>query len=659
VIPFVVIGVATGSLYGLAGLGLVLTYRTSGVFNLGHGALAAAGAFVFYEVHVVGGLPWPLAATLTLVLFGALGVLLERLTRSVAASHPAAAIVLTVGLLLAVEGGLLVGFGDVTRNFPQFLPTSGFTVAGVTVSWAQVIASAIGLGAAVGLSVFLRTTRPGMAMRAVVDSPELVSLTGRRPAHVRRWAWVIGSSFAALSGILLAPTLGLDATLLTFLVIQAFGACAIGGFSSLPLTYAGGLVVGIAASLATKWFTTPPWSGLPPALPFVVLIVVLLAVPVSRFPDLGARQSAVPEPPRTLARRPRWALTAAALAGLLLVPAIVGSDLSLWTAGLIDVVLLGSLALLTWTSRQISLCHMAFAALGAVTMSRLVAVHVPWGIALVLAGAAVVPVGALVAVPAIRLPGIYLALVTLGFGILMQDVVYPSSLMFGSDAVVSGTRPVLGFFHGDNDTAFYYLALAISLLACLALVRIHRGRLGLLLRAMAESPTMLTTHGLATGVTRALVFCVSAFLAGLAGALTISQIGAVAGGTFSPTESLLLLAVLAMCGTRLMGSTVLAAAALTIVPSYVPLFNSVDRQTLVFGVAAIVAGARFGRGSALGGRLGSRLLRLPAVRTPDDRGATPAGSTTPPSARQVQPARAEPPSIGAASPVAARSDARP
>ena len=101
----------------------------------------------------------------------------------------------------------------------------------------------------------------------------------------------IGSCFAALSGVLLAPRVGLDATILTLLVVQAFGACAVGLFSSLPVTYGGGLVVGVAASLATKYLTRAPWSGVPSTVPFLILIAVLLVVPAARMP---ARSGGLP-----------------------------------------------------------------------------------------------------------------------------------------------------------------------------------------------------------------------------------------------------------------------------------------------------------------------------------------------------------------------------
>src|SRR4029077_9424538 len=145
------------------------------------------------------------------------------------------------------------------------------------------------------------------------DSPALVSLTGTSPVKVRLTAWVIGCGLALLSGILIAPTLGLDASLLTLLIVQAFGACAIGRFTSLPLTYAGGVVVGVLAALATKAVaSTPSLNGLPSTVPFLVLFAVLVVRPPKAVPRVAELRRDV----RRAAALPRRAAIAAAAGGL-------------------------------------------------------------------------------------------------------------------------------------------------------------------------------------------------------------------------------------------------------------------------------------------------------------------------------------------------------
>jgi ABC-type branched-subunit amino acid transport system permease subunit len=480
----------------------------------------------------------------------------------------------------------------------------------VQVSYAKMISIAIAAVSVVGLYAFLQRTRLGIAMRAVVDDPRLLGLTGTRPVRIRAVAWVISSCFAALSGILLAPTLGLDAILLTLLVVQAFGATAIGRFSNLPLTYVGGLVIGVIASIATKYLAGKQvLGGLPASAPFLVLVVILLVIPTRHLPGSRIATRGLATSRRTrLAPRVQAVIVAAGGLALVAVPHAVGSKLPVWIGGLTMLIVFASLSLLVWTSGQISLCHTAFAALGATTLSHLTVDHgVPWGVALLLAGVFTVPLGALVAIPAIRLSGLYLALTTFGFAVLVQNVGYDSPLMFGTRRIANASRPRLGFIDGGNDIHFYYIVLGIAVAACVALLIVNRSRLGRLLRALSESPTMLVTNGLNTNISRLIVFCVSAFFAGLAGGLMITQASAVNSGTFPPLQSLIWLAVLAICGTRLIGSSVAAAALFSLVPSYISGFTT-EQQTLAFGAAAVTAAivvTNIGRISAFVRRLAS------------------------------------------------------
>jgi branched-subunit amino acid ABC-type transport system permease component len=586
-LPFLVIGVVSGSLYGLAGMGLVLTYKTSGIFNFAHGGVAATSAFAFYEMHVTHGWAWPLALLVAVGVFAVvLGMVLEQLARRLADVRPAMTIVATVGLLLFLQGFLSWRFGAETRPFPQFLSTRTVSLAGVGVEYAQIITVVAVAAMAAGIYTFMRRSRLGVAMRGQLDDPALLALAGTSPARVRRTAWIIGCALAGLTGVLIAPSLGLDAFLLTLLVVQAFGAAAIGAFSSLPLTYAGGMVVGVAAALATKMVSsTPTLSGLPSSLPFLVLFGALLVTPKRRLATAVRSRRAVPERaafPRWV-ERAGWALVAAFL---LAVPSLVGARLPVYINGLTFVLVFLSLALLVQLSGQISLCHAAFAALGATTFSHLThGLGLPWLPALLIAGLAVVPLGAVVAVPAIRLAGIYLALATFGLGVLMQQVAFRTGLMFGGRGFRLAPRP--GGM--DSDRAYYYVVLVVVVAACALVLALARTRLGRLLRALGGSPVALATHGLSTNVTRVLVFCLSALLAGLAGALLIAAPGQASGVGFGPFQSLTWLAVLALAGKRLLAAPFLAAALLVVLPAYASGRFTADYQSMAFGVLAVTA----------------------------------------------------------------------
>ncbi|MDP9183582.1 MAG: ABC transporter permease [Actinomycetota bacterium] len=602
ILPFIVTGITAGSIYGLAAVGLVLTYKTSGVFNFGHGAIAAGAAYVYYAVSIQHGAPTWLGLLVAVGGYGLLaGLLMELLSRRLVLAPTAYKIVATIGILLAVQASAALVFGPQSRPFPQFLPTRTFRFGGVNVGWDQLITALVALVATAALFVFFRTSRLGKAMRAVVDDADLLDMTGVDPVRVRRASWVIGSCFAALSGVLIAPLLQLDATVLTLLIVQAFGAAAIGAFSSLPVSYAGGLVVGLAAAVTSKLVVhTPELSALPQAVPFLTLFVVLLVLPRGRLQEMG-RQVRLPAQlpsPLTAGRGLGLAAFGALLCAL---PFVTGSKLPAYSSALAYVVLFLSLALLVRTSGQVSLCQFGFAAVGASSLGHFQH-HLPWLLALLAAGLVAVPVGALIALPAIRLSGLYLALATLGFGILLSSVVYTTGLMFGTGAGLDIARPDwLGL---GTDKGYYYVLLAVVGASVALVTTIERARLGRLLRALADSPLALATHGTSVNVTRVIVFCVSAFLAAIAGGLLAGQIGVVNADSFAAFQSLTLVAVLVIAGRRPVSSAFVAAASLVVVPVYIDNADVASYLTLLFGVAAVAVGVAAG-GATPGGTRGS------------------------------------------------------
>jgi ABC-type branched-subunit amino acid transport system ATPase component/branched-subunit amino acid ABC-type transport system permease component len=591
-LPYIIAGLVTGSVYGLAGTGLVLTYKTSGVFNFAHGALATVSAFLFYSLHVTHGLAWPWAALVCLLVAGpVLGLVFELIARALAGASLATRVACTIGVLLIVSAVIVIIYGtNNDKTLPHFLPQNSFTVDGTPVSAEQIIIFAVALLATVGLYLFFRQARLGVAMRAVVDNPDLLDVAGTSPRVVRRWAWIIGVTFASASGLLIGPLITpLNPITLTFLVVTAFGAAAIGAFTSLPMTYVGGLVIGLGQAFCSKYFDTGFWTGLAPSLPFVVLFAVLLLSPRRR---LAERSLIIPRGRSTWTTPlPLQAAGGVAILGLFLfVPSFAGIHLTDWTNSLAMLILFLSLGLLVRTSGQVSLCHVSFLAIGACAMSRLTVAHgVPWVPALLISGLIAVPIGALLAIPAIRLSGLYLALATFGFGLLLQYMFYSEDYMFGAfGAGRNVPRPHLSWLTLDSDKGFYYLVLALAVLSTLGVVAINRSRLGRLLRGLADSPTGLATSGTATNVTRVLVFCISAFLAAIAGALQGASQGNVSGDAYQPINSLIYFALIIISIGGEPWYALMAALGLTLVPSYITGNDTTNYLQLLFGAGAVL-----------------------------------------------------------------------
>jgi ABC-type branched-subunit amino acid transport system permease subunit len=237
----------------------------------------------------------------------------------------------------------------------------------------------------------------------------------------------------------------------------------------------------------------------------------------------------------------------------------------------------------------VSLCHIAFAAVGASTAARAVSVGFPWPLAVLLGGLVAIPIGALLAIPAIRLSGVYLAIATFGFGLVMQRLFYATIFMFGGTFAIRSPRPHFGVLRTHTDVGYYHVVLAVTVACCALVVLIRRSRMGRLLRAFADSPTAVDAHGTNTNELKVLVFSVSAFMAGIAGGLFAAQSGQIGYIGFGAFTSIIWLAVLALAGRGELSAGVIAAFVLAVLPSYVDKPAYTDWQPVIFGALAITA----------------------------------------------------------------------
>ncbi len=601
ILPFVVIGLVTGSIYGLAGTGLVLTYKTSGIFNFAHPAAAAIGAYAFYfltydEDYFDLKLPWGISALIVIFVVGPLmGIVLEWAVRGLATVAIPLQVVATIGLALGTIGGLGLLYTKRTRIlFPSFLPTDLHRIGGVNVTELQIIVFVFAAVSTAVLYLFFKKTRLGMAMRAVVDNPELMDLTGMSAVRVSRSAWIIGTTFAVASGVLMSAIRGnLNASALFFFMISSFGAAAVGAFASLPLTFVGGLGLGVLGALATKYSQDISFlGGMQPALPFIALLLVLIFIDKSKLVD---NRVAKPKPMAQSYQAP-WRVKAVAAAVFLVAAATIPwwreGDLRLYAGGLCFMILVLSLGLLVKESGQVSLCQTGFAAVGATTFAHASNDwNLPWVLALVIASFVAAAAGLVVAIPAIRVSGVFLAIATLGFGLALQNLFYPTELMFTTATDGLGRIPRPGF--AQSDRAFYWVILLIVVLVSLLLVSIHFGRLGRILRGLGDSALALNTMGTAVNVTRVIVFFISAFLAGLAGALYASffQGAGITTPLFQPILSLNLFALIILIAAAAPWYGMMGGLALQVFPDYFTgWFNIANIQpwlSLLFGVSAV------------------------------------------------------------------------
>lgn len=525
-LSYTVVGVAIGAVYAIAASGLVVTYTTSGIFNFAHGAFGMMAAFTYWQLHVAWG--WPTVPSLLVIVFviaPLFGAVVERvIMRGLDGASEVVKVVVTVSLMLGLLGlATVIWPPDVGHPVQNFFVGSKFQLAGVYITYHRVVIVATVLVVAVSLRLLLFSTRLGVAMRAVVDDRDLARLNGARPARVSMMSWAVGASLAATAGVLIGTERGSLAPVdLTLLVINAYAAAMFGRLRSLPRTFVGALILGLSEAYVTG-FVNPnakigdfAFLGIKSAVPAIVLFVVLIFTRQAPLRAGGVQR-----------QREHWAVPTMKMAiwgGIALVVVswafaqlIAPTDMVAVGNGYFLAVVALSLVPLTGYAGQISLAQMTFAGVGGVTAGVIGADLSLLGVLVGVSIAALV--GAIIALPALRLTGIYLALATAAFALFMSAMVFnQAKLMPGQNRQVPqlhiGPLKVVTQQH-------QLLVLAVTFaLVGVGLVALRRGPWGRRLAAMKDSPVACATLGLDLTRTKVGVFALSAAIAGLAGAVS-------------------------------------------------------------------------------------------------------------------------------------------
>ncbi len=276
--PFIVIGLAFGGVYALSGVGLVVLYRATGVLNVAFGAIGAAGALIAY--YIVNHTGWPhwLAYTVCVVFGGVVNLAYGMVFGPAFARRDALVKMMgTLGLALILLG-LMAWRAPAGGAFARFLPlgtsNTHYVILKTTVSLTQIISIVLALVITIGVSIFLRVTNLGTAMRALANDREASAMLGVPVRRVEAAAW-FGSGLACGAAGLILPDLitSLDYSALTFLVISSLAAALIGRLRSLWVTFLGGMAVGLAQSVLSPYTRVSAYRS---AAPFVLAIVALL-----------------------------------------------------------------------------------------------------------------------------------------------------------------------------------------------------------------------------------------------------------------------------------------------------------------------------------------------------------------------------------------------
>jgi branched-chain amino acid transport system permease protein len=276
--PFIVSGLALGGVYALSGVGLVVLYRATGVLYLAFGAVGAMGALLAWQVQQDGWPGW--SSWILCIVFSGIVTLLYGMVFGppLAGRDPLVRAVATLGLALVLFGIMNLEWttsGGAVRSLTLPTDNGGFTVAGIQVTWTQVISLGAGIVLAAGTTVFLRVTKLGTAMRAMANDREITATLGVPVRRVEAAAWFGCGILAGIAGLLLADLVQLDATTLTFLVISSLAAALIARLRSIAVTFIAALVVGLVHDLLTPITQLTNYRDM---TPFVLAAIALLWV---------------------------------------------------------------------------------------------------------------------------------------------------------------------------------------------------------------------------------------------------------------------------------------------------------------------------------------------------------------------------------------------
>ncbi len=600
-LTYTVAGLVAAGIFAVAASGLVVTYTTSGIFNFAHGAVGMMAAFVYWQLHVDWGMPgWLTIALVLLVIAPIFGGLLDLvIMRGLEGTSEVTKTVVTVGVFatLLALAPVIWPTGS-PRSVQPFFSGQNVEIFGVNVTYHQIVVIAVAIAVAIGLRLLLFNTRAGVSMRAVVSNRSLVELNGGRPGRSSALSWALGSSLASLAGILVAEKLGLEATALTLLVVNAFAAAIVGRLTSLPMTFVGAIILGLLSAYATPYLPKEDPSWLPTginlftplglAVPMIMLFVTLLLLPQAPLRVHGLLRS------RERIMRPtlKTSLTAAValVVGTFILSRLLTEGNSIaWGEAFAYGLIMLSLVPLTGFGGQISLAQISFAGLGAVFMAT-------WGtdgslLGIVAAIGIPAVVGAVVALPALRLRGIYLALSTFAFAVFMDSVVFNQQRVFPAGSLSVPRPEILGLSFNSNTSYLVFLSVVFALVG-LFVVWLRLGRFGRRLQAMKDSPAACATLGLNLTITKLQVFALSAAIAGLGGAMLTSMSGTAFVFSFNAMQGLPILLLAVAGGIAMVSGALVGGAILALLPV---LSEAVPALSTLFLVGPGLIGITLGR----------------------------------------------------------------
>ena len=547
-------GIAYGSVYALLAIGLVLGYKTSGVFNIAFGVQAYASGALYYTLHTKHGVGIvPAFVISVLILAPLIGIVLDRLLfRFLRTAQPMSRLITALGLLVAIPGIVQLKFDATTATSSKGIVPNGDTVY----SWGAAILTRdqlaiIVVTAVVAISVTLlfRYTTLGLRMRSVVESFRMAELAGVDSDRIGTLSWMMTSVVAGLAGVLLPQITGGQVADIyyTQLVTAAIVAAVLASLTSVPVALAAGIGLGVLQEWLNRFLPTSSVvaSNIRPGLPFIALFLVLALDPRLRHarPTTDPMAGVDPPPPSPAAATRSRRLTIGtrgfwAIAGVVYLYYVFvhGNDSVVDDAVRITIyaTIFCSIIVVTGLAGQVSFAQATFAGIGGAVSAQLATQQgMSVLVTILIGGLFAAIVGIVVALPALRLGGIFLTLFTFAFALAFESVFLKFGWVTGGLFPESSPRPKLGPFDFglEHNRTFLVLCIVVFAIVATIVVAVREGTTGRFLDAVRGSETAAASIGISSTRARIVTFGLSAGIAGVGGALLTTY-----EGTYTPTN---------------------------------------------------------------------------------------------------------------------------
>jgi ABC-type branched-subunit amino acid transport system ATPase component/branched-subunit amino acid ABC-type transport system permease component len=613
---FFVLGLGTGSIYAALTLGVVLTYQGTGMINFAAAAMSALPMYVYVELsqgQLTLPIPWLpsydldaptwLSVVIAVAVAAVLGLIVEfGVSRPMRKAPPLAKVVAAVGILLTLQAAVGLKYGTTPLLRQSVLPTGQFKLFnGKSVTTDRIWLIAVTIVLSLALAVWFKRSRMGLAIQASAENERAAGFARISPSVTGIVTWVVATMFTSLILVLAGPVTGpLAPATLTLLVVPALAGALIARMSSLSIGLIGAMVLGVVESeltyLSTNMDWWPDWAkqGLKNAVPFLVIVVTLFVlgrgIP-TRGDDVRSTLPAVLIP----RNRPYMVVLLTALMVVALIVTTGGYRFGVINS--LSVSLIGlSLVLLTGMLGQISLAQAAFAGVAGVVLTKL-GDSIPFPFSLLLAAVIAAAAGVLVGIPALRIRGAQLAVVTLAAALTLQDFVIANPKIISSDETLIPDASLFGWDlsirEGTNIARlpFGFMVLFFAVLAFLSIGNIMRAGSGRTMLAIRSNERAAAAIGINVARVKLTVFAVSSFLAGLGGGLIGFSRGSLSPDSFGVFIGLSFLAVGYLSGITSISGAGLAGMSAVLGFTYVIFDRNLhlgSYYTLITGISLIL-----------------------------------------------------------------------